>query len=251
MQVATEGDESMSRPSLRRFSLAVMLALATGCALGAAASCNATSGVVVPTVVELYTSEGCSSCPPADRWLSSLSGRPDVVRLAFHVDYWDRLGWKDRFADAAYTQRQKEVSRRAGGHFVYTPQVIVDGADFRAWPELPSATPRPSTVQVALSGGDGKPYVARIVRGPGAPLRLTAFWAVTEDGHVSQVKAGENSGATLRHDAVVLEYAAVDNVAESPLRFEPRSAAKGGTGRHVQLVVTDASTGRPVQALGC
>src|SRR5439155_369615 len=85
---------------------------------------------------------GCNSCPPADRWLSGLKGRSDVVALAFHVDYWDRLGWVDRFADAAYTRRQVEQQRLSGGGFVYTPQVLVDGRDWRRWPTLPAASAR-------------------------------------------------------------------------------------------------------------
>ena len=88
--------------------------MSANAALAAPAACNATSGVSVPTVVELYTSEGCNSCPPADKWLSTIKDQPGVVSLAFHVDYWDRLGWKDRFADPAYTQRQNEVSARGG-----------------------------------------------------------------------------------------------------------------------------------------
>ena len=75
--------------------------------------CAAQSGARVPCVVELYTSEGCSSCPPADRWLSTLKGRPDVVALAFHVDYWDRLGWTDRFASAAYRSARRSCCAAA------------------------------------------------------------------------------------------------------------------------------------------
>ncbi|MBK6864477.1 MAG: DUF1223 domain-containing protein [Ideonella sp.] len=236
------------RPALR-LGLAIALALSTGAA--AASACKAMGGVTVPTVVELYTSEGCNSCPPADRWLASLKGQAGIVRLAFHVDYWDRLGWKDRFADPAYTQRQHAVSQRAGARFVYTPQVIVDGKDYRAWPALPRDAPRPATVQVTLAQ-DEAGYVARIVRGPGAPMRLAAFWAVTEDGHVSQVGAGENSGATLRHDAVVREFVAVDALGgDAPLRFAPRTQAEPGVQRRVQLVVIDAQTARPLQAAAC
>ena len=233
---------------------ASVAAVVLGAASAAAGTCNATGGVVVPTVVELYTSEGCSSCPPADRWLSGLKGRPDVVTLAFHVDYWDRLGWKDRFADAAWTERQYAQSRRAGSAFVYTPQVVVDGRDYRAWPALPPGSARPATVQVWLSGGgeDGTgAYIARIVRGPGAPMRLAGFWAVTEDGHVSQVRAGENSGATLRHDAVVREFDVVNSIGDTPLRFAPRTRAENGAQRHIQFVVTDADSGKPLQAASC
>src|SRR4029079_4975292 len=81
--------------------------------------------------------EGCSSCPPADRWLSATfakaSPRAAGIALAFHVDYWDRLGWKDRFAAPAYTERQYEEMRANGGRFVYTPQVLVQGKDFPGW----------------------------------------------------------------------------------------------------------------------
>lgn len=241
----------MSRAGLLHHScLAAALALGAGSAVAAPAACNATSGVVVPTVVELYTSEGCNSCPPADQWLSSLKGQPGVVSLAFHVDYWDRLGWKDRFADPAYTRRQHEVSQRAGARFVYTPQVIVDGQDYRAWPALPHAAPKPATVQIGLRQ-EADAYVAKVVRGPGAPMRLAAYWVLTEDGQVSDVKAGENAGVTLHHDAVVRDYQPVASVGEEPLRYVPRRSAGASADARVQLIVTDANSGRPVQAVAC
>ena len=82
-----------------------------------------------PVVVELYTSQGCSSCPPADAILAELADREDVIALAFHVDYWDYIGWKDIFADPANTLRQRNYARVAGARSVYTPQMIVDGQD--------------------------------------------------------------------------------------------------------------------------
>jgi len=237
------------------------LLLATAVQAEAAGSCSARSGPSVTPVVELYTSEGCSSCPPADAWLSRLKADPGVVALAFHVDYWDRLGWKDRFASAAYTQRQAQSQRSSGARFSYTPQVIVDGADRPEWSRggpPSSAKERPAaSVDVSLSR-DGNRFSASVVGAPGAPARLAAYWAVTEQGHVSQVKAGENDGATLKHDYVVREYKPVDTWRATPhapalLAFESTLAADAAHPRSVNLVIVDADSGRPVQALklGC
>jgi len=82
-----------------------------------------------PVVVELYTSQGCSSCPPADRLLGELAQRDDVIALALHVDYWDYIGWKDQFASPAFTERQRDYARSAGKRMVYTPQMIIGGTD--------------------------------------------------------------------------------------------------------------------------
>ena len=140
----------MKCPKLLALLPAVLLpalALAEG-------SCTARSSAVAPTVVELYTSEGCSSCPPADRWLSTLKGRPDVLALAFHVTYWDRLGWPDRFARPEYTQRQYSLAQRAALSNVYTPQVLVNGQDWRRWPQLPAATTAPVPALSLAREGD-------------------------------------------------------------------------------------------------
>ena len=112
-------------------------AVLTQPSIGFTAACSARSGPQTTALVELYTSEGCDSCPPADRWLST-SFRPGAaaagaVALAFHVDYWDRLGWNDRFASAAYTERQYDVTRTGNARFAYTPQVVLQGRDFPDW----------------------------------------------------------------------------------------------------------------------
>ena len=217
-------------------------------------ACASRAAAAEPVVVELYTSEGCSSCPPADRWLSTLKGRDGVFPLAFHVDYWDRLGWTDRFASPAWTRRQYDAAARRRSAAVYTPQVLVNGAEHRRWPALPTAS-APSVVALSLQR-DGETYRARVNRLPGAPARLAGYWAVTEDAHVTRVRAGENGGATLHHDAVVRELHAVAQVGDAPLAFMPRSEpdpVSGPKPRQVLFVVTDADGGRPLQAarLGC
>ncbi len=228
-------------------SVAFAAALSAFAGAHAAESCSARSGATAPIVVELYTSEGCNSCPPADRWLSSLKDRADVLPLAFHVDYWDRLGWKDRFASAAYTERQQQLQRASGARFIYTPQVVVDGRDWRSWPKaLPPAAA--SSVELELRR-DGSRIEALVRPGRASPSRLAAYWAFVEDGHVSEVRAGENAGATLQHDAVVRVYSPVpawSGHEPQRLAFEPPAAERRG---RVVLVVVDAATLRPVGAL--
>ncbi|MEP7303008.1 MAG: DUF1223 domain-containing protein [Caldimonas sp.] len=225
----------------------------------AADTCTARSAAAITPVVELYTSEGCNSCPPADRWLSKLKVDPNVVALAFHVDYWDRLGWKDRFASAAFTGRQAEQQASNGARFSYTPQVVVDGQDRKDWPGLASlGGARPAApVEVTLAR-DGDRVTATVVPSARSPRRLAAYWAVTEQGHVTAVKAGENEGVTLRHDYVVRDYRTVPAWAASAasaqtLAFQLAARSDAAHPREVNLVVVDADTGRPVQAvkIGC
>jgi len=231
------------------------LGIAAACSIAvdvaAAPACTARSGPTAAPLVELYTSEGCSSCPPADRWLSALERRPDVVALAFHVDYWDSLGWKDRFASPAHTQRQAQQRAVNGARFSYTPQVVIDGRDRKDWPRLSVDGARPpASVTITLSR-DGERVTAEVVPGAAAPPELAGFWAVTESGHRTGVKAGENDGATLVHDFVVRDYqplpawAAMPGVPQRLVRASP----PGTPSRKLNFVVVDAANGRPLQAL--
>ena len=254
----------MSRVTPFALRLIVWLGLtAMACApVRAAPTCSVQSAATATPVIELYTSEGCSSCPPADKWLSRLKPEPAVVALAFHVDYWDRLGWKDRFASPAYTQRQAQQQLSSGARFSYTPQVLLDGADRPDWIALgtnPASRPRPAaSVDVQLTREDRR-FTALIAASANAPARLAAYWAVTEQGHVSAVKAGENSGATLAHDHVVREYLPVaawttkPAAAPAALHYAPATATDPAHPRQVNLVIVNADTGLPVQAvkLGC
>ena len=239
----------------RRLALTLLvLASAAGPGVsGAAVPCLARSGADAPIVVELYTSEGCSSCPPADRWLSKLKGREGVVALAFHVDYWDGLGWKDRFAQPQFTQRQNATQHTSGARFAYTPQVIVDGRDAPDWHAL-AARPRPAApaaVSLQLAREDGG-LVLAVTPAKGAPAALSGYVAVVDDGLQSQVRAGENRGETLRHDGVVRELlpwnlaggqAATLHLASTAAPPEP------GSTRHWVAVATDGAYGRPLQAV--
>ena len=249
---------SVSFSTFRRPLLCAAVAYVTATAgIGAMAgqTCSAKSSSTVTPVVELYTSEGCNSCPPADRWLSRLKDDPNVVALAFHVDYWDRLGWKDRFASAAFTERQARQQQSNGARFSYTPQVVVDGRDRTDWPSVavPIAARGAAPVQIELSA-DGDRVDATVRSSSRAPQRLAGYWAVTEQGFTSNVRAGENQGATLHHDFVVRDYEPVpawvaDADAPRSLAFELSRPADAAHPRQVNLVIVDADSGRPIQAL--
>ncbi len=250
----------------RRLLLVAVLAL-PGLA-AAATSCQARSGAARVSVIELYTSEGCSSCPPADRWFSSLKSSSDeassgnaaanpLLPLAFHVTYWDRLGWADRFAHPAYTERQNQLAAAAGARVVYTPQVIVDGADWRGWPRLPKPASAPE-VELQLRR-DGETFSVEVKRRDGVTptaRQLSGYWALLEDGHRTEVRAGENAGASLRHDHVVRAYQPVsswDAEREQQWSWQPPKPEQGTkasfTQRRVAFVVVDARTLKPLQAL--
>jgi hypothetical protein len=175
--------------------------------------CSAASGARLLPLVELYTSEGCSSCPPADRWLSShfAGDTPGAAIVAFHVDYWNDLGWRDRFSSPAFTDRQHRVAAANGLTFVYTPQVVVQGRSVRDWRDdvaaIAATRDRPAAASIAIratrAGGaldvDARASVPATRDRGGVRL----YVALTSDGLESAVKAGENSGVTLHHDGVV------------------------------------------------
>lgn len=205
-----------ARPNWRR----ALPLVATICLAGPVdAACRAESGATAATLVELYTSEGCDSCPPADRWLATLRGAAGVVPLAFHVDYWDQLGWRDPFATPAFTRRQKARAATSGARFLYTPQVVVAGRDFTAWRRQPAAAElarRPAAAAEAgvgveaeaLADGRLRIRVKAELRPPAGADRgsAVAYVALYENGLVSDVKAGENRGSRLPHDFVVREW---------------------------------------------
>jgi hypothetical protein len=172
------------------------------------------SGVAV---VELFTSEGCSSCPKADVLLADIAHEADprVDTLAFHVDYWDSLGWRDRFASPAFTERQREYAASFGENGVYTPEMIVNGTEAftgsdaaRARAAIARAVAAPPSARLTLSAASADASSARVTyRVEGAPAAAVLDVALVEGGLASKVTAGENAGRTLRHDSVVRAFA--------------------------------------------
>lgn len=128
----------------------------------AQSQCSAVSGPQTNVLVELYTSEGCSSCPPADQWLTRLKTQGNqfgsIVPMALHVDYWDYIGWKDNFANPAFAKRQRDMAASGHARGVYTPQIVINGQDTRSWlsdarfkNEIASINRMPAKAEIRLS----------------------------------------------------------------------------------------------------
>lgn len=242
--------------------LALAVALGTLSA-PAHAGCSAQSAKQTVALIELYTSEGCDSCPPADRWLSGIElPATSVIALALHVDYWDRLGWKDRFATAGFTARQYEQMRRQGSEFVYTPQVLVQGRAFRQWgvrgePAGPVAAinANPAHASIGLTAevrGDSARVDADVsVAQARDRARARIVVVLVQDRLVSTVTAGENAGKRLTHDHVVRQWHAspgLDTAGELHERITFALPADGGP-LSVVAFAEDAATGDILQAL--
>ncbi len=247
--------------SFHRAAIVLCMIAAPGFAPAFAATpCAATSAATVPVIVELYTSEGCDSCPPADRWLSKTIAErgqdAGFIALAYHVDYWDYIGWKDPFAQPAFTQRQSALATSGGASGVYTPQIFVNGRDDRSWTRGASALASASRATVKFSvtahwQGEGAAQVLELKGkltepSPGPAVRLR--YALTESGLVSAVKAGENRGVTLRHDAVVRATGALPMDASGAFALavsSPRSLQKANSQLHV---IAEDARGNPLAA---
>lgn len=211
------------KPSAR-WTAAVVLAGAALCAAADAPvelQVEASSGPFRTPVVELYTSEGCSSCPPADDWLrqlgASLNRDFSAVPLAFHVDYWNYLGWPDPYSRPAFTARQRQAAANNRRRTIYTPAFLVDGRETRGGAavvrSIESANAQKAQARVAVRvvrRDDGAGIRALIEvdnNAPGASV-YAAHVAVYENGITRRIGAGENRGRTLKHDFVVRHWSA-------------------------------------------
>jgi hypothetical protein len=227
-------------------------------------NCSAKSAAQLIPVVELYTSEGCSSCPPADAWLSTLRAahkEGKVVAQAFHVNYWDYIGWTDRFAAPAYTQRQRELSSRTNLNSIYTPQIAKNGLTVRSYDaKSVVASGEAALANIELQQTEANRFEAKISPSQ-AGAGWSAYFTVTEHEHVSRVTKGENQGETLKHDFVVRQYVPLGQFfGAQTLKFSslaPTAMQGKETGkthpRQINLVVTDNKSGKTLQALslGC
>jgi hypothetical protein len=217
-------------------------------------TCRATSGKTVPAIVELYTSEGCNSCPPADRWLSqqiaSTETRSKMIALAFHVDYWDYIGWKDAYARADFGARHSSMVRANGSTTVYTPQIFINGRDDRSWRAGIAGMTAPlarATMDVEADWKEGKlAFRGRVTEG-GEAVRIR--YAVVENGISTVVKAGENAGETLKQDAVVRDHAIVNLGAEKSFAINPKLAGNVKREKSLLHVIAENARGEALAAV--
>ncbi|MCA1662102.1 MAG: DUF1223 domain-containing protein [Novosphingobium sp.] len=223
---------------MRTFALVVAVAIATSCSdtPEAAAEARAAPAGGGPIVVELFQSQGCSSCPPANANLNALASRPEVIALSYAVTYWDYLGWKDTFARAAYTERQRAYHRSGRSDGVYTPQVVINGAK-----ALVGANRAGLRRAVARAGPlRGGPAIARdgdgvsIAAGSGGPASVLVVTYDPRERRVP-VKAGENTGRTLPHRNIVVDLREAGVWTGKPLRVAAPGAKDPALRRAVLL----------------
>lgn len=194
---------------LVRFIFSLLLLLAV-CVPAHAQTFN--SGSKRVSVLELYTSEGCSSCPPADKWFSKLLQDKrlwtELVPVAFHVDYWNYIGWKDPFSNKRYSQRQRQYADEKNIRSVYTPGMVLNGKEWRSWFSLRpwdlNSETEAGMLWIQIDSGRVNAEYKPLLNDADKPVVLTI--AILGFGLTSEITAGENSGRTLSHDFVVLGY---------------------------------------------
>jgi len=209
-------------------------------------------------LIELFTSEGCSSCPPADRWVSRLKTNPAlwtrIAPVVFHVDYWDYLGWQDRFARADYSDRQRRYAAEGAMRVVYTPGVFRNGREWRDWQDGMAEISQPSSRVGSLSiRVDGSQVAGRFHPTGVYDVDLQLHIVVLGMNLETRVQAGENKGRTLRHDFVALGTTSVPltrsdgaYVATTGL---PQTGIEAGS-RALVAWVSEESSQAPIQSVG-
>ena len=251
---------------MKRATKAILAVALLSPSLGWAA-CDVQSGPETAALVELYTSEGCSSCPPADKRLTQLPsgthGSDNVVPLSLHVDYWDDLGWKDPFAQPQFSERQSWLVHANGHKTVFTPHFFVSGTEVRDWRrdlgnELKRVTAQPARASIGLHAESGSAGTISITGsattlGANAKASLALFVALTEDKLTSSVSAGENRGVTLSHDHVVRRWIGPIALKDGHTDFKQAVTTRpnwNATQLGVVGFVEDLGTGQVLQAVG-
>jgi len=229
----------------------------------AAEAVPVSSGSRQPVLVELFTSEGCSSCPPADRQLIFLEKQQpvtqaEVITLAFHVDYWNQLGWKDEYSTAAFSDRQRGYASKFKSDQVYTPQMVVDGdaefvgsnGDLASKAITNAAKAAKGKIEASIDGDNLKVAISALPNHGEASV----FLAIAEDGIVTDVKRGENAGSKLPHISIVRELReiavlkAADASKKVEVKIETLPAWNRGNLKYIVFVQEDES--RKVIAVG-
>ena len=251
--------------NLRRIAhCTVVAALTAALPTASFAACEAHSGAKTAALIELYTSEGCSSCPPADQQLSRLRQALDpaavAVPLALHVGYWDYIGWRDPYAQSVFEQRQSWLVHANQHHTIYTPQFFVGGTELRSWrgalaDKVRQLNSVPAAAAIHLRAGiaaDGGLALDADASAPAAAGPAALYLALTENGLASSVTRGENSGATLRHDYLVRAWIGPVRLVAGAARVQREIALPAAWNRRqMELVafVQDERSGGVLQAL--
>jgi hypothetical protein len=240
-------------------SVLLLAVLNSTVAAQAPLACSATSGANRTALVELYTSQGCSSCPPADRWLSQLAARAPrdrVVPIALHVSYWDYIGWQDPFARTEFDARQRVQAAASGSRTVYTPGVFVQGREFASWSRsaafedaLRALAAEPASVRITLRADLGTD--AMLVTGsasalPSANARRLML-VLVESGLATRVRAGENRGENLTNDRVVRAWSGPLPLTNGSVRWPLPAAAERS--RYAVVAFAEDEKGQVLQAL--
>jgi hypothetical protein len=246
---------AVMRPGLARVIAAwLFCAAACFCATAASGEQRFASGSQQTTLVELFTSQGCSSCPPAERWLGDLKDDPrlwrEIIPVAFHVDYWDYIGWRDTFADPGFSARQRRYLSEDAIDSVYTPGFVVNGREWRGWFQgraLPIAKGESGNLQLNLNGRQLK---ASYTRGLRAGVTLDLHVALLGTDLEVDVARGENSGRRLAQDFTVLRLITLSSTDGNWSTTLPAIDMPDGARPAIAAWVSDAATQRPLQAVG-
>lgn len=223
-----------------------LVALAAGYSLPAAAQ------ETTPVVVELYTSQGCNSCPPADAFMGELVRQPGVIALSFHVDYWNYLGWHDPFSNKKFTYRQKEYAMSLRQTGVYTPQMVIQGkrgeigtdrkAVQQAIADARKAKPAATVLLEKLDGGRLRATVSAAAEAKGANVYLALF----DRRHSTKIPRGENEGKTLTNHHVVREWRKLGQFEGEKAEFSFTAASDKGEKRSGAVVIVQQGKGGPI-----
>ena len=204
-------------------------------------------------LIELFTSQGCSSCPPAEAWMSKLKSEPglwkDFVPLAFHVDYWDRLGWRDPFASKEWTARQYQYSESWKSESVYTPGFVLDGREWMGRSVPSASTAKPGVLKLSVTN---RSVVGEFVPGDSSTRDFALHVALLAFDVATNVTAGENAGRKLPQDFIVISSVSgkmSEGKAQIPLTIYPQPPALNPIGA-IAAWITAPNQIEPIQAVG-